>query len=55
MNPIQLIPVTHSVSLISMCVSMVYVCHSGLSKILIKSQTPWMGSSQGERALLGGP
>ena len=29
--------------------------HSTLSKDLIKSQPPWMGPSQGERALLGGP
>ena len=29
--------------------------HSTLSKDLIKIQPPWMGPSQGERTLLGGP
>ena len=39
---------SHFVSLISMCVSMVCVCHSELIKILFKSQLLRMGPSHGK-------
>ena len=31
------------------------ISHSGLSKILLKNQPPWMESSKGERPLSRGP